>query len=561
MHDLEKALYDHELIVLRVMGEWWELDLTGLQKPACVSALSEALGQLDMSREMLFLGPEEADALGDLIAAGGRMQVAAFERQHGTVRNMGPGRIEREEPWLDPVSPAEGLWYRGFLYRAFDESEGADMVEYYYLPNELYGSAAGDGAANGELEAVVVEDIQPAAPPEQANPADTGAVDDLTAILAAAQEEALHEGRLAMLSPLLLNPDSERASLLFTIAWEMELLRATDVGARPAKQVLAWLKKSRAEQVHELADAWSNSAWNELRHTPGLSFEGGWSNDPILARTALLDALPRSAEWFRLEDVVSAVREADPDFQRPDGNYDTWYIRDVHSGGYLSGFDSWQLVEGRLLRFLVIGPLTWLGLTETAMTEPGQETLFRLTQIGVAWLEGEEPAKDEVAVPIVVQEDGLVLVPFNANRYQRFQIARVTEAEAVRPGKPAGYRITPRSLQRADEQGIDAERVVQFLARASQRPVPAGLHRAIERWAERGTEATLESVILLKVRDAEVLDKLRNNPKTRPYFAESMGDYAAVVRSGDWPKLRRAATALGLLIDGAADSSEAPDGR
>jgi hypothetical protein len=105
MYDLEKALYDHELIVLRVIGEWWELDLTGYQKAACVTALAEALKQLDLGQEILYLGPEEADALGDLLSAGGRLPVAAFERQHGQVRTMGPGRIEREEPWLDPVSP------------------------------------------------------------------------------------------------------------------------------------------------------------------------------------------------------------------------------------------------------------------------------------------------------------------------------------------------------------------------------------------------------------------------------------------------------------------------
>ena len=111
MHSLEKALFDHELITLRIIGEWWELDLTGEQKPACVKSLSEALGRLDMPTELSYLGPEEASALEDLIQAGGQMPVAKFERNHGAVRQMGPGRLEREEPWMDPVSAAEALWY------------------------------------------------------------------------------------------------------------------------------------------------------------------------------------------------------------------------------------------------------------------------------------------------------------------------------------------------------------------------------------------------------------------------------------------------------------------
>jgi hypothetical protein len=33
-----------------------------------------------------------------------------------------------------------------------------------------------------------------------------------------------------------------------------------------------------------------------------------------------------SSAWYRLEDFVAAIREASPDFQRPGGDYDTWYI-------------------------------------------------------------------------------------------------------------------------------------------------------------------------------------------------------------------------------------------
>ncbi|MEJ2752257.1 MAG: hypothetical protein P8169_06225, partial [Chloroflexota bacterium] len=136
MRNLEKALLDHELITLRVIGEWWELDLSGLEKSEAVEVLARALDQLDMDHELRFLPPEESAVLHELIAQGGRVPVATLNRAHGEVRQMGPGRMEREEPWLDPVSPLEALWYRGFLYRAFDETaEG--MIEFYYLPQEL----------------------------------------------------------------------------------------------------------------------------------------------------------------------------------------------------------------------------------------------------------------------------------------------------------------------------------------------------------------------------------------------------------------------------------------
>src|SRR5574339_668983 len=136
MHTLSQALQEHELIVLRVIGEWWDLDLTGSGKAACVKELAAALSELNLPEEVGYLPPEEANGIQALVQAGGRMPVAAFARDFGDVRLMGPGRLEREEPWFDPANAAEALWYRGFLYRAFDETaEG--VIEFYYLPDEL----------------------------------------------------------------------------------------------------------------------------------------------------------------------------------------------------------------------------------------------------------------------------------------------------------------------------------------------------------------------------------------------------------------------------------------
>ena len=116
--------------------------------------------------------------------------------------------------------------------------------------------------------------------------------------------------------PFLLNQDLDRASLLLTLAWELQLLRLTDDGTRPARSAVSWLKKSRESQLRDLADAWSHSSWNELCHTPGLLCDGsGWENDPLLPRAALLDRMPRSSEWFNQADLIALLKQEDPDFQ------------------------------------------------------------------------------------------------------------------------------------------------------------------------------------------------------------------------------------------------------
>ncbi|MCB9445516.1 MAG: hypothetical protein H6669_14915 [Ardenticatenaceae bacterium] len=218
MHSLETALDDHELIVLRVIGEWWELDLTGSDKADCIKALAERLAQVDMPQEMAYLPPEEAAALHDLVAGNGRVPVATFSREHGQVRLMGPGKLEREEPWFDPVSPAEALWYRGFLYRGFDETaEGP--IEFYYLPQELLEQFPQEKAET-VLRETAVSTLTPAETPKAWATADTDAVDDLTTMLALAQQTQFQSGKLDW-PCYLLNPDADRRSLLLTLAREL----------------------------------------------------------------------------------------------------------------------------------------------------------------------------------------------------------------------------------------------------------------------------------------------------------------------------------------------------
>lgn len=547
MHSLEVALQDRELIVLRVIGEWWELDLTGVDKAASVKALAGRLAQVDMPQELMFLPAEEAEALRALVAGNGRVPVATFSREHGEVRLMGPGRLEREEPWFDPTSPAEALWYRGFLYRGFDETaEG--MIEFYYLPDELLAQFPQEKQVVEEPAAVVSALAAVAAPASWAT-AVTDAVDDLTTLLALAQQTQFQSGGLDW-PRYLLNPEPNRRSLLLTLAREMGFLREVEAGLRPTRTAVHWLQQSRESQLRALADAWSSSAWNDLCHTPGLVCEGeGWSNDPILARTALLDTLPRSTDWFNVDDVTALIKENDPDFQRPDGNYDVWYIREKDEADYITGFANWDKVEGRLLPFLLRGPLYWLGLAEIGSDCGVVADCFRLTARALAWLAETPLPADEVRLPLIVQADGSLLAPHNAGRYERFQAARVCEVEPVQPGKPYQYRLTPQSLTQARQEGIAPDRILQFLAEASEKPLPASLKRAVERWAENGVEGRLETAVILRVRDAAILQTLRRNSKTRDYIGESLGDLAATVRPNDWPQLRSAAAQLGLLLD------------
>jgi hypothetical protein len=545
MRNLEQALRDHELITIRVIGEWWELDLTGMEKNEAVDVLAGALTRLDMQQEMAYLPPEEAAALQDLISQGGRAAVAAFNRLYGEVRLMGPGRMEREEPWLDPASPLEALWYRGFLFRAFDDTaEG--VLEFYYLPQELLEQFPSIVTEDEQETPALLEPIE--APAGTTSRGLVNSVDDLTTLIAAALQPPGARNEQANEDDFLLDQNPDRKSLLLNLAVEQGWLREDESSLKPTRAAVDWLKEGREAQLFELADAWSKSSWNELCHTPGLTCDGhNWQNDPILARTAVLDVLPLTDSWYSLKSLVDLIRDTNPDFQRPDGNYDTWYVRDNQTNNYLSGFDSWDLVEGRLIPFLITAPMYWLGIT--LVSGSAEDVLFRLSDQGLRWLGGEQPQEQEEKIPIVVHPDASILVAHNADRYLRFQVARVAELEIVDGRKPYAYRLTPDSLAAAGDQEISVDRLLRFLSQASGSSLPKSLLRAVERWSERGVEGRLESVIVLRVSDAEILQTLRNNPKTRDFLGESLGDLAVAIKPGQWRQLRAACAQLGLFID------------
>ncbi len=538
MRTLEQALFEHELITLRVIGEWWELDLTGLDKPACVRALAQTLAGLDLKTEMRYLQPEEAAALQALVDAGGRMPVAAYSRQHGEVRTMGPGRMEREEPWFDPVSPAEVLWYRGFLFRGFDEA-GDTLAEFYFVPHELLDNLPAPAREeDGSIS------FAPVSPPATFSQAPTSAVDDLTTILSLAQRESPPTEEPGEVSAFLQDANPARFRLLLRLAVEQKFLRQTPEGLKPSRPAVEWLQLGRESQLRALAGAWQQSGFNELRHTPGIVCEGsGWSNDPLAARAILLETAPRNEAWYSIESLIAAIRQLKPDFQRPDGNYDTWYIRDLAADAYITGFANWDLVEGRLLHFLIAGPLHWLGLVEVA------EDKYRLANRALRWLAHEPPVEESVSVPLMVQPDATLLVPHNANRHYRFQAARFAEPEPYEAERPYRYRITPRSLSQAIAAGITSERMLAFLVQAGGREVPTSVRRAIERWATKGVEGRLQEAFVLRVQEPEILDTLLADPRTRAYMGERLGDLSVLISHEQWREFRDATARLGLLLD------------
>ena len=541
MHSLESSLANHPLITLRVIGEWWELDLTGYDKVSCAKLIAERLLNLDWEEELAHFPPEESAGL-QVLAQTERMAIASYRRHYGEVRAMGVSRLEREEPWYDPANVAEALWYKGLIFSAFDQ-QGETMVECYYLPTELrqliYKEPVQQVAESGpHLEVKRIQQV--------VWPTFVDATDDLVTLLGYVQRYTPSSFPSAELGPYLNPQATTREQLLWQIAREMEWVREQDQSWRVTKSALAWLQKPPSAQAYALADAWRISFWNELHQLSQITCEGNWQNDPRLARETLLNVLPVDTEWYAIVDLLAQIEQKTPDFQRPNGDYDTWYIRSADDGAYLSGFESWPLVEGRLLHYLLTHPMRWLGLVELSADS------YRLTELGRAWRTPQRPelSAETKTATIILPGDATLLFPRLANSYQRFQAQRIADLLPLEPDAPYRLRLTPTSLNHAQQQGITPQRVLAFLSDlASPQPLPPSLRRAIERWQLNGTEGTMEQAIILRVKEPLILQTLRQNPKTAPYIGESLGDRAAIVESADWQKLHQTVAQLGLLLE------------
>ena len=283
-----------------------------------------------------------------------------------------------------------------------------------------------------------------------------------------------------------------RLALLLHIANRLGWLRRTDAGAvaLTGNRVRAFLEKTRAEQRQTLFEAWRSSPeWNDLCRTPGLECleTATWKNDPLQTRDESLTLLGRllPGAWYRISDVVAAVKAVEPDFQRPTGQYDTWTIRENNTQELLSGFEQWDRVEGALLRFLLRGPLHWLGAVDLAEPAIGNDWLLSLSQWGLRWLGHDVPQPVEHARrPLQVAENFVLTLPHGTALDDRFRVERFAQWQSSYPQHV--YQMTQRSLKRAAENGISPQQIVDFLNSRS-RQVPEKVANALTRFAAQET--------------------------------------------------------------------------
>ena len=575
MPPLSQTLPTNDIGFLRIVASLWGLELTSSDPAEAAVELAEALCDAELLEEVVSTLPAGGRAaLEALSLENGRMPWVAFARRFGELREMGPGKRDREQPHTRPSSATEILWYRALLAKAFLNTDKGPQ-EFAFIPDDLFMAmnfaglvpvlepdeapevdeppemdelpveAASDETPRAPRQAVTAETSpapsrrsdeplgRPASPAEKAAqlPASDRILDDACTFLAAQ--------RMGLEAPKMRVP----ASVLREFLRAANLLTTEELKPEAIK---SFLEAPRERALEILQTGWQSSPFfNELRQVPGLVFDGNFDNQPLVTREFLLELLEPvpDTQWWSLTSFVRDIKTRYADFQRPAGDYDSWFIKREADGAYLRGFGSWDEVDGALVRYLICGPLHWLGLLDLASPAAGAPPS--------AFRPPVEPLVPTAGGRLTVGSQGSILVPRLASLAVRYQIARFCEWEPARE-EDYPYRVTAASLKRAREQGLKAEHLLALLRKHVSNPLPPVFVKALQRWEQNGTEARVESLVVLKVTRPEVLKELQASKAAR-FLGVVLGPTTVVIQTGAQAKVMEALAELGILAEAKLD--------
>lgn len=562
MRDLHRCLYECSPELLRVIGDAWQLSLAKGEPREMALRLAEAMLAPNAVEGVLeALSSHAREALATLVREGGALPGQRLSLRYGSIRRFGPARMEREEPWLHPENALEELYYRGIVHRAYG-SIGEYYGEVFLIPQQLLERVP-------ELQEAPESEIEEVGTPTLVKSDGLALIEDLLAILvhmrqhrAAAPDSSPGSEPLSSVpsyldleSRLLGGNNPERLALAWRLLWGLRLVGESHGMVEPSLRAREWLRLSDSKRLRSVYLAWRDDPrWDELHLLPSLQCEDtGWQSNPVAARRNLLYAmgkLPRNA-WVSLDSLIQTLKRCYPDYLRPDGDFESWYIRDSCTGEYLTGFESWDKIEGALARYIITRPLAWLGIVDTGQAEKDEEpSAVRITERGWHLLGREEessPPDDSTAehLPLATVGDDLVAtISLVDSAYERYQLERFAEWEAQKT--EATYRITPESVWRSQNADIKIEQILSFLKRITQDSLPPAVTRTLLAWRGRFGRACIRKTVLLQTVDERAMEQIRGQPELRALLGEELSPTKCLVEEEHLEELIERLKSLGI---------------
>ena len=489
-----------------------------------------------------------------LIQKDGIEESEGFEAMFGPFRVAGTDRIMREKLWKNPVSHTESLRYRGLIFREIRPMNEV-LKDCYVLPEDLLKIISGIIPMQAAPTSTVpVLTVRPAIPSETAFvAAEDKSLPDLFCLgLALKRDERM------LTFPGL---DVTDTWIRFLDALISDSVYFDDTNNPNTEAIRNFLIHNRTSARISLLRIWRNTEnYNELIESPEINV----LTDPVFSKTKprgvilklLSDLSPDT--WISANGFLAAVKKAHPQFLRDAFREERWQLQDTE-GNDLSGIGAWYQMEGAYLRFLLSGPLSWLGLAQCAFSEKDHKelTAFRLSQDVRFYLaESEQPetAEEILSKPNLEQAlptisgDGEIACSTKVPRYFRYMAARYAEIEKVDRDRVV-FRLTPASLSEAERFGLSKTSLLSLLRRFSGNKVPPTLERMLSAPDNTSHTALIYSATILTVPDEAILAELLNTSRLEKWILQQINPTSLLIDPKGITEIRRFLMEKELFVD------------
>lgn len=484
------------------------------------------------------LNVDAQNALQDLAGHGGRITWTTFLLRYGDFREMGVSKRDREKPYETPISTTEYLFYRGLIARGhFPTSRG--ILEHAFLPDDLIDLVP----AATQQKRILGRPAQVNETPHTKKAGKLLAETFCTYLIC--KRNGLNLEEMTYLDEdWLLFPGQLEA-----FAREFRLI---DEQLEPISfAVKTHLSTAIEELLPQLFSLWrESSTLQELMLLPNLDFDQSPAHDAKNTRRFVLNAVrdvPKDT-WWHLDSFIGDIQQSVPDFLRVHGNFDSWLVRDAHNQKVLKGLESWDLIEGALIRFMITQVLFAFGFVDLALNDVGVVTAFRVSEWAEALLAKQNlPEPFTETAHLTMNSEGTIETYAQTERVIRYQVGRFAEWAGKRNGRYR-YQINARSLAMAKKQDLLPKQLIRLLASSMEGVVPPNVIKAIEQWEENGTEIKIESVTVLNVTSESLLKKIIQSPANK-YLGDVLGKTSIVINEGAEEKVMKLLNSLGYFSE------------
>ena len=553
---LRQMLYRCEPAFLNIIASYWLKLRSTPNYEELIRMLCARMGDPAVLRQKLN-SPEGAELqppLQFLIQNNGIVEAETFEEAFGPFRVAGTDKIIRGKMWQNPVSLTEKLRYRGLIFREI-RPVGNELKDCYILPEDQLKLLSGIIPADKQTSAPAPTlTVRPAIPSETAfvSPPDNSLPDLFCLTL------ALRRDGRPLAYPGLDAPDAY-SRFLEMLCTEGPFFG--DQGDPDSEAIRSFLVQNRTAAKIQMIRIWLEApGYDELSESPEISVLEAPVYSKPEPRKVILSLLKtlQPEGWFSVNGLLAAVKKADPQFLRRSFGENRGQLRD-RDGNDLSGIGSWFQLEGAWLRFLLSGPLNWLGLIQCAYTDRERRELsaFRVTQDMNFYL--SEAAQPETAESILskpnleqalptISGDGELACSGKVPRYFRYMAARYAEPEKVN-GDRVILRITPASLSRAEAAGLTRTSLLTLLRRFSKNKVPPSLERMLSAEGNASHTALIYSATILTVPDEEILAELLNTTRLEKWIFQQINPSSVLIDPKGITEIRRFLMEREMFVD------------